>query len=59
MLYRPMISGKEDTLRVSSPRKLSGTSGVVNTDHCGVNDFRVLEENTLQFGGRYCRDDRC
>jgi len=59
MLYRPMISGKEDVLGVSSPRKLGSPSRVVNTDHCSVNDFRVLEENTLQFGGRYCRDGRC
>jgi hypothetical protein len=50
-----MISGREDTLRVSSPRKLSSPSGVVNADHCSINDFRVLEEKALQFGGRYCK----
>ena len=59
MLYEPMISERENESRVSSPRKFSSLCRVVNTNHRSVNDFRVLEEDTLQFGRRHCRDDQC
>jgi len=53
MLYKPMVSERENESRVSSPRKLSSLCRVVNTNHRSINDFRVLEEDTLQFGRRY------
>ena len=53
MPYKPMISEREKESRVGSPRKLSSLCRFVDTNHRSVNDFRVLEEDTLQFGRRY------
>jgi hypothetical protein len=53
------VSDREDESHISSPRKLSSLCRVVDANHRGVNNLRVLEENTFQLSWRYCKDDQC